>query len=259
MTRLFGLMLTVAALLLVLPQVALTQAIDVTMVLERRIPADDPPSVAQVYQAVLDFEPGAWTPVHSHTGSSYNTVLAGEITLRMDGVDQSFTAGEGWVDAPDILHAAGNQSSADARLIATFVVRPGLSPSTIVAPEPGAVVPPAPTTAAFFKLNASELAQPFDVVHQFVNVGPGVALPLPTEPGLRIVSVLDGSVLTAQDGQLQENAAGDSWAEPDSASSSPTAGEAGAQIVMTTFVPRSVPVSRSDAQPVAGPVQLPGR
>src|SRR5688572_30870613 len=113
MTRFFALLPAVVALLLVLPAPALTQATDLTTLLGRRIQADDPPPGAELYQAVLDFAPGAWTPLHSHTGSSYNTVLAGEITLRMDGVNQTFAAGEGWVDAPDILHAAGNQSSAD--------------------------------------------------------------------------------------------------------------------------------------------------
>jgi quercetin dioxygenase-like cupin family protein len=254
MTGLVALLPMIAVLLLVLPAPARTPAVDPTPVLERRIPADNPPPGAELYQAVLDFEPGAWTPVHSHTGSSYNTVLAGDVTLRQDGVDQTFSAGQGWVDAPGVIHAAGNQGSASARLIATFLVRPGRSPSTIVRPDPGAMVPPAPTTVAFFKLHAAELAQPLDVVHQFVTLGPGVALPLPIEPSPRIVSVLDGSVVTAPDEQRQEHVAGDSWAEPDRATADPTAGAAGAQVVMTTLVPRGGPVSTPATQPTA-PVQ----
>jgi quercetin dioxygenase-like cupin family protein len=242
-----ALLTTIAVLALTLPAFTLTQPArtlaepsapsgPVTTVLERRILADDPPPGAQLYQAVLDFEPGAWTPVHSHTGASYNTVLAGAVTLRQDGVEQTFTAGQGWVDAPGVIHAAGNQSGANARLIASFVVRPGLAPSTIIPPAPGAVVPPPPTTVAFFKLSSAELPPSLAVVHQLVTLEPGATLPGLTTPGARIVSVLDGSLLTDQAGQFEAATTGDSWAELPDPPVNAIAGEAGAQIVLTTFI-----------------------
>jgi quercetin dioxygenase-like cupin family protein len=238
MKRPGALLQTAAALLLVLslPSPILAESTDQTTIFERRITANDPPAGAQLYQAVLDFAPGAWTPVHSHTGSSYNTVLAGEITLRQDGVDQTFTAGQGWVDQPDVVHAAGNLRSADARLIASFVVRPGLAPSTIIPPAPGAVVPPAPTSVAFFKLTPPVLGPSLEVVHQLVNLGAGTPLPILTTPGARIISVLDGSVLTDQAGQSEAAATGDSWAELPDPTVHSIAGEAGAQVVLTTFI-----------------------
>jgi quercetin dioxygenase-like cupin family protein len=259
MKRLAMLFYTAVALALLAPLPAFAQSVEATTVLERRIPADDAPSGAQLFQAVLDFEPGAWTPLHSHNGSSYNTVLGGELILRQDGLDRTFTAGQGWVDQPGVLHAAGNQSGALARLIASFVVRPGLPPSTIVAPDPGAIVPPTPTTVALFKLNAPELAQPLEVVHQLIDLGPGATIPLATEPGPRIISVLDGSVATVQDGQPQDAAVGDSWAEPDASALGLTAGEAGAQVVTTTFLPRGAPVGAAAPQVVEAAVQLAGR
>src|SRR3712207_9190559 len=101
---------------------AFGQQSGVTTPIEKRFQAADPPAQAEVLQAVLDFAPGAWTPVHTHGGPAYVTVLDGEMTLRMGGADQKFRAGAGWIDNPDEPHAAGNEGAIGARILVTFVL-----------------------------------------------------------------------------------------------------------------------------------------
>ena len=248
------------ALALLFASPSLAAPVAATTVLERRIEAADPPPASQVSQAVLDFAPGAWTVVHSHNGWSYNTVLAGEITLRRDGFEQTYRAGEGWVDDPGVLHVAGNQGETPARLVASFVVWRGLPPSTIVEPESDAVLPPEPDVAAVFRLNGPVvLAQPLDVVHQVVDLGPGATPPHPVQPSLRLFSVLDGSLAIDQEGERQEYAAGDGWAESEIAAPTPAAGESGARIIATTFVARGAASEASDPQSTAAQLVLPDR
>ena len=99
-----------AAALAVIPSgpPAFGETAHATVAVERRADAADSPPLAELYQSVLAFEPGAWTALHSHTGGSYNTVVAGQVTLRIGDTDRTFGPGEGWTDEPGVLHLAGN-------------------------------------------------------------------------------------------------------------------------------------------------------
>src|SRR5215203_322975 len=69
-----------------------------TEVLEMRFQAAAPPAQPEILQTVLDFAPGAWTPLHTHGGPVYVTVLEGTITVREAGSDTTFAAGDGWAE-----------------------------------------------------------------------------------------------------------------------------------------------------------------
>src|SRR5215218_5980256 len=43
-----------------------------------------------VAQQILDFEPGAATPYHTHSGIVMVTVVIGEMTFNLDGVDKIY-------------------------------------------------------------------------------------------------------------------------------------------------------------------------
>src|SRR5215211_5448695 len=81
-----------AAAVLVPAAVALGQP-GFTEVLEMRFQAAAPPAQPEILETVLDFAPGAWTPLHTHGGPVYVTVLDGTITLRSVGTDTTFAAG----------------------------------------------------------------------------------------------------------------------------------------------------------------------
>lgn len=250
MKRLSALAAIVVSLTLGLPApVALGNQPGVTTAVETRFQAADPPAEADLLQVVLDFAPGAWTPVHTHGAPVYVTVLAGEMTLRMSGMDQKFTAGQTWIDNPDEPHAAGNDGSVPARLIGTWVLPRGGTPTTIVETGAQTILPPGPTTVAQYRVGASALPTPLDVVHRLVDVAPGASLPAHSHPGPNIVSVLEGEATLDMSGLTYSYRAGDSWVEPANTVHAGTArGSAAARFVATALIPRGAPVAAA-AQP----------
>ena len=100
----------------------------------------DQPATFDSIQMVLDFAPGAWTPPHFHDGETLVLVLEGEMTVRQDGVETTYRAGEGWRETPRVIHAAGNAAADKARIAATFLLPKGAQLTT-VAPAAGAPAP----------------------------------------------------------------------------------------------------------------------
>ena len=247
-------LIAVAALVLLPAPVASSQQPGVSVSIEQRFEAAAPPPQAEVLQAVLDFAPGAWTPVHTHGGPAYVTVLAGEMTLRMSGSDQKFKAGEGWIDNPDEPHAAGNEGSTPARLVATFVLPKGATPTTVVETGATGALPPGPTTVAQHRFDAPNLATPLDVVQRLTEVAPGATVPMHTHPGPNVATALQGSLNLQMEGMTHSFKAGDSWVEPANVVHGGTAtGSETVRLVGTTFTPRGAPVSAAAQPPAAAP------
>ncbi len=261
MKRLSGLTSLLAVLSLVLPaRVALGQQAGVTTVIEKRFQAADPPADAEVLQVVLDFAPGAWTPVHVHGGPAYVTVLEGAMILRMAGMDQTFAAGEGWIDNPDEPHAAGNDGSAPARVAVTFVLPKGAPPTTVVETGTQAVVPPGPTTFVQFRTDAPGLAAPLDLVHRFIEYAPAASTAVHFHPGPNHVTVLEGE-LTVREGAAERKVnALQSFVEPAGhVHSAHNMGTGRTSNVAAALVPRGAPystVAEQPAAPAAAPAHL---
>src|SRR5258708_8957104 len=78
------------------------------VVAESRFVVTNAPAQTDLVQLVVDFEPRAWTSLHTHGGQAINLVLEGEITLRHGGIDRPYKAGQAWADRTRQLHAAGN-------------------------------------------------------------------------------------------------------------------------------------------------------
>ena len=224
-----------------------------TTVIERRSQAPEVPVGADLYQSVLEFEPGAWTLTHSHNGQSYNTVLEGELTLRIDGVDRGFKAGEGWIDQPGVVHLVGNQTAEPARMVASFVVGRGVPPSNIVLPDDvdEDSLPPQPDTISAAKTLAPALPEPMDVVQQVIEIQPGSSVPFQATAGTTLVSVIDGTVAIGLDGKTYQREAGQSLIETEGQVTNYTTSDASALLVVTSFVPRDasalVPAQPSSA------------
>lgn len=241
----------VVALTLVLPApAALGEQASPSTLIEKRFQAADPPADAEVLQVVLDFAPSAWTPVHVHGGPAYVTVLEGEMTLRMAGTDQKFAAGDGWIDNPDEPHAAGNEGSAPARLVVTFLLPKGATPTTVVDTGTQAVVPPGPTAVAQFRTDAVGLPAPMDVVHRVLLFAPGASAAVHYHPGPNHVTVLEGE-LTVREGTVErKTGALQSFVEPAGrVHSGHNLGTVPTRVVAAALVPRGAPFSTAAQQP----------
>jgi hypothetical protein len=99
-----------------------------------------------VAQQILDFEPGAATPYHTHPGIVMVTVVAGEMTFNLDGVDKVYKAGESFVEVPNQVAQARNAGTAPAQVIVSYLLPQGAPLST---PHAGPMTPIAlPKTGA---------------------------------------------------------------------------------------------------------------
>jgi quercetin dioxygenase-like cupin family protein len=87
---------------------------------------------ADLVQLVVDFEPSAWTSLHTHGGQAINLVLEGEITLRHNGKDHPYKAGQSWTDRKGQVHAAGNVGQGKTRLLTNLLIPKGAPQITVV-------------------------------------------------------------------------------------------------------------------------------
>ena len=83
-----------------------------------------------VAQAVLDFAPGAATPFHTHPGPVSVTVVDGELTFTLNGVERVYRAGESFVEPPEQVAQARNASAQSTRVLASYLLPPGAPLST---------------------------------------------------------------------------------------------------------------------------------
>jgi quercetin dioxygenase-like cupin family protein len=96
------------------------------------LPVERPAGAFELVHAVLDFEAGTWTPVHMHGGQELVMMTIGELTLQRQGEVKVFPAGESWVTASGVVHAAGNDTGGFAQAVATFLLPAGRPLTTVV-------------------------------------------------------------------------------------------------------------------------------
>jgi quercetin dioxygenase-like cupin family protein len=102
-----------------------------------------------VVQAILEFAPGAATPYHTHPGIVMVTVVQGELTFNLEGVDHVYKEGESFVEVPNQVGQARNAGSVPVRVMASYLIPQGAPLSTphaapmapVALPKTGAVDP----------------------------------------------------------------------------------------------------------------------
>src|SRR5229473_4182091 len=96
-----GLLLAVSAVTAVVGQSHLNAAGrgERRIVAESKFSVTDPALQAELVLLVVDFEPGAWTSLHTHGGQAINLVLEGELRLRHAGMDHPYQAAQSWTDS----------------------------------------------------------------------------------------------------------------------------------------------------------------
>jgi len=108
-----------------------------------------PSSPYEAVQLVLDFAPGAATPLHTHAGQLLVTVLEGEVTFNVNNTDTVYKAGQSFVELPNEVAQARNATGARTSLLTTALVPKGAPlshpvPAPVPAPAPAPVPAPAP-------------------------------------------------------------------------------------------------------------------
>jgi len=94
-----------------------------------------------VVQQLLDFAPGAATPVHTHPGTVVVTVLAGELTFNLNGTDTLYKEGESFVEVPGQVVQARNASGAQTSVMVSYAIPKDAPLSTVhhASPAPAAL------------------------------------------------------------------------------------------------------------------------
>lgn len=80
---------------------------------------------------VIDFPPGSTTGLHMHGGPTFLIMIDGALTLRQDGVETVYAAGESWSEIPGMEHEAFNAGDVTARVIAVYLL-PMAAPTTLI-------------------------------------------------------------------------------------------------------------------------------
>src|SRR3712207_5790732 len=123
------------------------------------------PATFDVINLVLDFAPGARTPLHSHGGQGIVTVLEGEVMHRPEGgAERRVVAGESFVETPGHPHTASNESQAKARVAFTILLPKGAEVTTVHG-DPGPNPPPGPAVVYRTSFEAANPAPTFDLVN----------------------------------------------------------------------------------------------
>jgi LPXTG-motif cell wall-anchored protein len=206
---------------------------------------------------ILDFAPGAWTPLHTHGGLTLVRVLEGEMTRRAHGMDDHFRAGEGWVEAPGDVHAAGNTGTAPARVLVTFLLPAG-APLTTIEGTPSQDPPPGPATTFQSRRVgvATGAAGHNEAATTLLGFAPGAWTPLHSHGGLTLVAVLEGDMTVRSAGRETVYRPGDIWIEqPGDVHAAGNASATGALVAVTFLLQQGAAVTTvAPAQPA---VQLP--
>lgn len=216
---------------------------------------DPPAAPAELVQLVLDFAPGAFTPPHTHGGPTFVTVVEGEMTRRVGGTEETFRAGQGWVE-PGEVHAAGNVASTTARVLVTALVPKGAVFTSVGEIGVTGEAPPGPTTVAQFRAEVDSPTGPFDLVHLILDFASGSFTPPHTHGGPTFVTVLDGE-MTRRVGSAEDTfRPGETWVEPGVAHAAGNRAGTSASVGVAFLLPKDAPLTTVVA-PAAAPAQVP--
>jgi quercetin dioxygenase-like cupin family protein len=175
------------------------------VVAESRFVVTNAAAQADLVQLVVDFEPGAWTSLHTHGGQAINLVLEGEITLRHGGMDHPYKAGQSWTDSTSQVHAAGNTGSGKARLLTNFLLPKGAPQITVVQESQFG---PAVTYEATFSL--PRLPADAEIVQQVIDLPRGWRTQRASN-GFTANVVVDGELSYQIGAEQKSYKRGDSW------------------------------------------------
>jgi quercetin dioxygenase-like cupin family protein len=220
--RLLALLLTVA---LVLPAGARGQALAdgpaVTETFVSTFNATPPPPAGPLDQIlqVVNLEPGASTPIHSHDGPGFATILQGQVMHHRValGSDTRYGTGDTWVEIPHDVHFAHDVALTPATILATFILPREAVASNPTAEQPDPVPPP-PTVPAAARVPITTAAATYEVRQLLRSYEPGASMTsAPGEGSQGVVLLIEGQLTVTSGQDVRTYVAGESWVETGSA------------------------------------------
>lgn len=107
-------------------------------------------------QLIVDFEPGAWTPSHTHGGTVLVTTVDGETTTRDGkGDEKKYAPGQEFVEMPGTYLQVGNTGADKTRNAAGVLLPKGAQLTTTEAGVSTQNAPPGPTTVFRTQVSAA--------------------------------------------------------------------------------------------------------
>jgi len=258
MKRLAVPIITAALLLLLTAQAAFGQDLPPgpTVKVRSNLEAANLPVQFDAIQMVLDFAPGAWTPLHSHGGEVFVTVLEGEMTVRDQAGERVYKPGDTWIEHPGDVHQAGNVGDVKASVFVTFLLPKGAQLTTVQESGSTGDLPPGPTKVYESRLEANNSPAQLDVVQMVLNFAPGAWTPLHSHGGEVLITVVAGEMTVQRQGGEMTYKAGDTWIEQagDVHKAGNTTG-AESSLAVTFLLPKGAPLTT--VQDAAAPALLP--
>jgi quercetin dioxygenase-like cupin family protein len=222
----------------------------------------NPPAAFDTVNLVLDFAPGASTPLHTHGGQGIVTVLEGELVHRPEGGEERrLRAGESFQETPGHAHIAANDSQANTRVVFSALLPKGAALTTVSGDQGGQELPPGPQVVYRSTMEVSNPPAVFDTVNLVLDFAPGASTPLHSHGGQGIVTVLEGELVhRPEGGEERRLRAGESFLEmPGHAHIAANDSAANARVLFTALLPKGAQLTtvQGAPQPPAPPAALP--
>ena len=183
-----------------------------TVVFQARLDSPDVRGDFDEIQLLIEFPPGAWTPVHSHGGPGLVTVIQGEVVRRTGEAETAYRQGQGWNEDTGNVHQVGNPTSTTALTVAGFLVPKG---AVLTTPRPSAPTPPLDVIyRATWKLQSPSVSGSYSEVRTVLDFAPGAWTPPHKHGGPALIGVVEGQVTVRENGTERTYRAGESWFEP---------------------------------------------
>ena len=163
-------------------------------------------------QFLLDFAPGAWTPLHTHGGKVLVTVIEGQVTRRDATGEEVYSVGEFWAEIPGEPHEAGNTTNAPATVFVTALLPAG-APLTTVEGTPSPNPPPGPVARYMYRTAGLPMTGAYEIVQIVNDFAPGAWTPPHTHGGKLTATVLAGELTYRPQGRETVYRAGESFDE----------------------------------------------
>lgn len=208
---------------------------------------------AEMIKFVLDFAPGAQTPLHTHPGLVIATVLEGALTFSHDGIETTYRVGETFPEPPNLVGFARNASTGRTRMMISIVAPKGAAPST---PQPGgpSPAPPPPTTLYLFRTDVTIPSGAYEVAHTVFDFVPGAQTLPHIHPGQVFTTVLEGAIAFRVEGTAKVYGVGESFVEqPGVVGQAVNAAQAKTTLLVTFILPKGAALSAPVTAPVTAP------
>jgi quercetin dioxygenase-like cupin family protein len=212
-----------------------------TVVYRAEMRVDDPPAGPfALIHAMLEFQPGAWFPAHTHGGPALYTMVDGSVTVNDGDSETEYFAGDSYTHDPGQVLAAGNFGASPSTMAVAFVLPEGEELITFHPSDGEHAGMPFPDITHVLATEPLTRPAPFNVVQRVVDLEPGSWTTAGSHPGPSLVTVLSGEVILHRPGGEEEViSAGQGWAltgrEPAKVRAT---GHTTSRLVATHLVPR---------------------